>query len=125
MKALRAKSAKAQRGSIYTTIILVALFGIVVLAVLKIAPAYVDDNTVNNTMRNIAETKEFATMSISEVRSSFMKTMNVNRIDFDAANIVLVREGGNEYVDIKYESRKPLFYNLDAVAKFSHRYEKN
>ncbi len=125
MKALRAKSAKVQRGSIYTTIILVALFGIVVLAVLKIAPAYIDDNTVDNTMQNLAETQEFATMSISEVRSAFMKTMNVNRIDFDAGNIVLVRDGANEYVDINYESRKSLFYNLDAVVKFSHRYEKN
>lgn len=124
MKALRASSAKAQRGSIYTTIILVALFGLVILAALKIVPAYIDDQAINGTMQNMAATSEFADMSISDVRTGLMRTLNTNRIDFDANNVVLVRDGGKEYIDVNYESRKPLFYNIDAVVKFTHRYEK-
>lgn len=125
MKAMRASSPRAQRGSIYTTMILVALFALVILAVLKVAPAYIDDNAVNNTMENLAASEEFATMSIGDVRSGLMKTLNTNRIDFEASNVVLVREGGREYIDVNYESRKTLFYNIDAVVKFQHRYEKN
>jgi len=125
MKALRASSARAQRGSIYTTMILVVLFGLVILATLKIVPAYIDDSAINNTMEGIAESAEFKTMDIADVRSSLMRTLNTNRIDFQASNVVLTREGGSEYIDINYESRKSLFYNIDAVVKFQHRYEKN
>lgn len=125
MKSLRASSKKAQRGSIYTTMILVALFGLVILAALKIAPAYIDDQAIAGTLESMAETEEFSTMSITEVRQSLMRTLNTNRIDFDASNVVLVKEGGKEYVDVNYESRKPLFYNIEAVVVFSHRFEKN
>ncbi|HEY0963382.1 MAG TPA: DUF4845 domain-containing protein [Pseudomonadales bacterium] len=124
MKSLRVCSPKAQRGSAYTTMILVALFGIVILAVLKIAPAYVDDRAIAGTMENLAASSEFADMSINDVRSSLMRTLNTNRIEFDPNNVVLVREGGNEYVDVNYESRKSLFYNIDAIVKFEHRFDK-
>jgi hypothetical protein len=125
MKTLHARSARAQRGSIYTTMILVALFGLVILASLKIAPAYIDDQSIAGTMENMAESDEFATMSLAEVRQSLMRTLNTNRIPFDPSTVVLVKEGGKEYVDINYESRKPLFYNIEAVVKFQHRFEKN
>ena len=125
MKSLRASSARAQRGSIYTTIILVVLFGMVILAALKIAPAYIDDQTVSGTLETISESDEFATMSITEIRQDLMRTLNTNRVDFDASTVVLTKEGGKEYVDVNYESRKPLFYNIEAVVVFSHRFEKN
>ena len=125
MKSLRANSPAAQRGSIYTTMILVALFGLVILAALKIAPAYIDDQAIAGTMETMAESSEFSTMSITDIRQSLMRTLNTNRIDFDASNVVLVKEGGKEYVDVNYESRKTLFYNIDAVVKFEHRFEKN
>jgi hypothetical protein len=125
MKALRAGSAKAQRGSVYTTMILVALFAVVILAGLKIVPAYIDDSAVNSTMESMAATAEFETMDIADIRSSLMKTLNTNRINFDANNVVIVKENGGEYVDVNYESRKPLFYNIEAVVVFKHRYEKN
>ncbi len=124
MKSLRAGSAKSQRGSIYTTMILVALFGLVILATLKVAPAYIDDNAISGTIENMAETPEFADMSLADVRSGLMRTLNTNRIDFDASNVVLVKEGANEYIDVNYESRKALFYNIEAVVIFSHRFEK-
>jgi hypothetical protein len=125
MKTLHARSWKAQRGSIYTTMILVALFGLVILAALKIVPAYIDDSAVNSTMEAMAESADFASMPIADVRSTLMKTLNTNRIDFDASNVVLVKEGSSEYVDVNYESRRPLFYNIEAVVVFKHRYEKN
>jgi hypothetical protein len=124
MKPLQVRSAKAQRGSAYTTMILVVLFGMLILAALKIMPAYIDDRAIADTMENIAESSDFADMSINDIRSSLMRTLNTNRIDFDSGNVVLVREGGKEFVDVNYESRKTLFYNIDAVVKFEHRYNK-
>ncbi|MEY4642843.1 MAG: hypothetical protein RLZZ227_2837 [Pseudomonadota bacterium] len=125
MKSLHASSARSQRGSVYTTIFLVALFGFVILAVLRVAPAYIDDRTLVDTMNGVVESGEFEDMSLSDVRNNLMRTLNVNRVDFDANKVVLTKEGGKEYVDINYESRKPLFYNIEAVVIFQHRFEKN
>ncbi len=125
MKTMNARPVNSQRGSIYTTLILVALFAMVILAALKVVPAYIDDNTVTTTMNGMVERKELGEMSIAEIRSSLMRTLNTNRIiDFEASNVNLVREDGKEFIDINYETRKPLFYNIEAVVVFKHRYEK-
>ena len=76
-------------------------------------------------MNGMVERKELGEMSIAEIRSSLMRTLNTNRIiDFEASNVNLVREDGKEFIDINYETRKPLFYNIEAVVVFKHRYEK-
>ncbi len=124
MKSLRASPARSQRGSIYTTMILVVLFAMVILAALKVVPAYIDDSTITGTMQTLADGDEFETMSLAQVQTNLMRTLNTNRIDFDAKNIVLTKDGAKEYIDINYESRKPLFYNIEAVVVFSHRFEK-
>jgi hypothetical protein len=124
MKPLRFRSASRQRGSIYTTMILAALVAIFLVVVLKIAPAYIDNNVIRNAMQGIQADNDIAAMSLPQLRTLLMRTLNTNRIDFDSSNIVVVRVGTNEYVDINYETRVPLFYNVDAVVKFQNRFEK-
>ena len=63
-------------------------------------------------------------MSLADVRTNLMRTLNTNRIEFDASTIVLTKDSGKEYIDINYESRRPLFYNIEAVVVFTHRFEK-
>jgi hypothetical protein len=124
MKPLRFRSASRQRGSIYTTMILSALVAIFLVIVLKIAPAYIDNNVIRNAMQGIQADNDIAAMSLPQVRTLLMRTLNTNRMDFDSSNIVVVRVGSNEYIDINYETRVPLFYNVDAVVKFQNRFEK-
>ncbi len=125
MKQLKVSLAKRQRGSIYTTMIMVALVGFFLVAALKIVPAYIDHNVVTNAMQGIAANNDMAGMSIAEIRTSLMRTLNTNRVEgFDATNVVIARVGNQEFVDINYEARVPLFYNIDAVVKFEERYPK-
>ena len=126
MKTLRAKPVKSQRGSIYTTMILVVMFALFILAGLKIAPAYIDNNIVVNAMEGIAaEHPGYADMSIQDIRTDLMRTLNTNRVEsITGENVVLVKEGGKEYIDVNYEARKPLFYNIEAVVVFKNRFEK-
>lgn len=104
--------------------ILVALFGLFLVAALKIAPAYIDNNVVENAMEGIQANNDIAAMSVNDIRTSLMRTLNTNNISFDASNVVLVREGGKEYIDINYESRVRLFYNIEAVVTFQNRFDK-
>jgi hypothetical protein len=124
MKQLKVSPAR-QRGSIYTAMIMVALLGFVLLAALKVAPAYLDNNVITNTMDGIRSNNDIAAMSIGDIRTSLMRTLNTNRIEgFDASNVVVAREGAEEYIDINYETRVTLFYNIDAIVKFENRFPK-
>lgn len=120
------KGLQEQRGaSIYTTLIVVALVGVVLLAGLKIVPAYLDNNVIVNAMEGVIANNDIRTMGIGEIRTEVMRTVNVNGIrDFDALNIQLVREGAREYVDINYDARVHLFYNIDALVSFENRFVK-
>lgn len=125
MKAGFRKLPQAQQGSFYSTAIIVAMFGIFLTAALKIAPAYMDNNVVVNTMDGIAANNDLATMSAREIQDSLMKTLNVNNVALPGDSIKVVREGGKEVVLIEYDTRIPLFYNISAVVSFSNRFEKD
>lgn len=120
---MRMRSRQSQAGaSIFTTLIIVALIGLVLLAGLKIAPAYLDHTAIVNALEGALANQEAGT-GIADLRSSVARTANVNGIrDFDASAIDLVRESGQEYVVLSYEKRVPLFYNIDAVVSFEDRF---
>lgn len=125
MKASFRKLPQRQRGSFYSTAIIVAMFGIFLTAALKIAPAYMDNNVIVNTMDGIAANNDMAQMSVADIRDSLMKTLSVNNVSLPGDSIKLVQEGSTEFVEISYESRVPLFYNISAVVSFNNRFEKN
>ena len=108
------RSVKRQAGaSFFTIIFLLVIVGMVLLSALKIAPAYMDNNVVVNAMEGIINNNDFSSMSLSDIRSDLQRTLVTNSIrDFDLGSVVLTREGNNSYIDINYESRSHLFYNI-------------
>ncbi len=125
MKANFRKLPQRQQGSFYSTVIIVAMFGIFLTAALKIAPAYMDNNVIVDTMNGIAANNDMGEMDLADIRDSLMKTLSINNVKLNGDAIKLVQEGGQEFVDINYESRIPLFYNISAVVSFTNRFEKN
>jgi hypothetical protein len=90
---------------------------------LKIAPKYIDNNVVINAMESVAANNNLKEMSINEIRSGVMRTLDVNNVTLDAQAIQLVRVDGRDYVDINYEAKVALFYNISAVVAFENRFE--
>ena len=77
-------------------------------------------------MEGIISNNDFEAMSMSEIRSALQRSMVTNSIrDFETSNVVLTREGDDSFVDINYESRVPLFYNIEIVVVFENRFDKN
>ena len=120
------KSPKQQLGATFLTIgLVVVMIGIFLLSALKVAPAYVDNNIIENAVNNLEAREGLETMSIGEIRSAIMRTLDTNNIrNFDANNIQQIRIDGIDYIDINYESRIPLFYNIEAVVIFENRFRK-
>ncbi len=125
MNVIASSTLQKQRGSAYSTMIMVVLIAMFLTAALKLAPAYLANNVINNAMASIAENNDMAVFSIGEIRSALMRTLDTNDIrGFNAANVQVVTEGSQEFVDINYERRVPLFYNIEAVVIFENRFDK-
>ena len=123
-KAISSPGYGKQRGaSFLAAMIMLALLGLFILASLKLAPAYVDHNVIMNTLENIKANNNMNDMSIREIRSSLSRTLITNNIrDFDTNAITLIEENnGNTYINIEYESRVELFYNISALVHFEDR----
>lgn len=114
-----------QHGSFYSTVVIVAMFGIFLTVALKLAPAYMDNNVIVNAMEGVAANSSLKEMSVTEIREGLYKTLNVNNVTLDGDAIKVVREGSREYVEISYERRIPLFYNVAALVSFSTRFDKD
>jgi hypothetical protein len=116
---------RKQQGSFYSTVIIMVMFGIFLTASLKIAPTYMDNNVIQNAMEGIAANNDMAQMSLADIRSNLMRTLNTNSVTLDANNVQVVTVSGKEYIDINYEAKVPLFYNISAIVSFQNRFDKN
>jgi hypothetical protein len=117
--------ARQQGASLWGVMILVGLIGLVLTMALKIAPTYMTNNIIANAINGIIANNDIKTMPITEIRNDLMRTVRTNRIEgFNPADVKVVRENDIEYIDIKYERRVHLMYNIDAVVMFNNRFNK-
>jgi len=114
-----------QGAGYYALIVVLTLFGVMIYAGLKVAPAYVNDQIVMTAIDNLHDSGELKTMSLREIRTHVTRTMQANGERFNSDSIDQVEDGREDYIVIDYETRLPLFYNIDVVVKFDHRILKN
>jgi len=115
---------KQKGASLYALIVVMTLLGILILAGLKLSPAYIDDMVVKNAIENLKESGELEDMSLRDIRRYVTRTVQTNGGNFASDSIDQVEEGGVDYIAVEYESRVAMFLNIDAIVKFSDRIEK-
>jgi len=115
---------KQKGASLYALIVVMTLLGILILAGLKLSPAYIDDMVVKNAIENLKESGELEDMSLRDIRRYVTRTVQTNGGNFASDSIDQVEEGGVDYIAVEYESRVAMFLNIDAIVKFSYRIEK-
>jgi hypothetical protein len=118
-------SIAGQKGaSIFATFLVVVLIGLFAMSGLKVVPAYLDNNVIVGAIEAMDDNTGLTEMNIREIRDGLSRSLITNGIrDFDFENVQLVEDGRNEYLDINYEARAPLFYNIEAVVVFTNRFE--
>jgi hypothetical protein len=124
MKEIRVSPGKQLGASLWGIMLLVGLIGLVLTVALKIAPAYLSNGVITNAMEGVIANNDIKTMEIAEIRNDIMRTLRTNRITFNPADIKVVRENNVEYIDINYETRVDIMYNIDAVVSFENRFNK-
>lgn len=121
-----AQNPERQKGAtLYALIVVMTLLGIIIFAVLKISPAYVDNNIISNTLNNMKSEGELATLSLRDIRTRVSRTMLANRADWQSDSIDEVEVNGIDFIEVKYEKRVQMFWNIDAIVKFDYRIAKS
>ena len=110
-----------QRGlSMAGWLFLIMIFGSVLTVGTKLAPLYLDHNTMSNILDRLALEQGMVKKGNTELRAIIKKRLKLNNIrKFDLEhNMTLTRPEGRVVIDLNYEVRLPLLHNVDLIAAF-------
>ena len=122
---------KKQRGiSFWELSTALAILGFFIYMGLTIFPLYNEKLTVRYVMEGVASKPEAAKLSITEVRKSFLKGMNLaNTQRFNSSNIknfVQIREdkkAKKRYMQVAYEAKQNFIKDLNFLLIFDEEME--
>ena len=119
---------RKQRGiTLMGFIMVAAVAGFFAMMGFKLFPAYSEYYGVMQGMKAVAAMPGSGNMELGDLQKAIQKQFDIGYVDtVEAKSVTLVRDKatGNE-MNINYEYRKPLFYNLDYVAKFDYTVKLN
>ncbi len=125
MKAIRHTPVAQGGATLYALIVVMTLLAIIIFAGLKISPAYIDNQIISNALNNMRESGDLRSMSLRDIRTSISRTMTANGASWSSDSLDQIEENGVDYIQVKYEKRVPMFWNIDAVVKFDYRVQKS
>jgi len=111
-----------QRGMTYLgMLILMIVIAFCAIVVIKVMPVYLEHFKVESSLKSLAQDSKanMAQLPPAEIRKLLMRRLEVNDVSHvKKENIAISREGNKTMVDVSYEARVTLFFNLDLVARF-------
>lgn len=124
MKANNLKSIKHQRGlGMLQWALVIAIAGFFILFAFKVIPLYAENRYVESALRSLEnggeKLEQMTDAEISKKLNNFYMINNV-RSEGPTKNIKVVRESEKALVTVDYETRVPLFYNIDLVLSFQN-----
>lgn len=118
---------KQQAGySILSMIVIAILVVSGLLLTMKLVPLYITDYAVGKALQSLESEQDLVSWRKKEIRESIRKKLSVDYSrNLDDEEIVITKKKGSISIDIIYEERISLVYNLDLIAKFNHHLEKS
>ena len=106
-------------------IFLIFVVGGVVTIGTKLAPLYLDHNTMSSILDGLASEQGIVDKRTDDIDDMIRKRFKMNNIrDFDfKKGMKITRPEDRVVVDLNYEVRVPLIGNVDLVAHFDHHTE--
>lgn len=116
---------KKQQGISAIGFLLVLIIGIfIVTLVIKTVPSYLENQTLESVLKDIAETMQGKEPTAGDLRKTLNKRLSVNNIKtVNSTDVQILDEGNKHIIIINYEVQKPLFANLSILMNFSERQE--
>lgn len=114
-----------ERGaSFFSTLIVLLMAGSLFSIAFKIYPPYTDHMTIQSVLENIVNDPEELRKPVATIRQDINKRLYINQVHLPSAEALeIVKDRGVLKFNLNYEVRVPMFFNVDAVVKFSEAYE--
>lgn len=124
MKANNLKLIKRQRGmGMLQWALVLAIAGFFLLFAFKVVPLYAENRYVESALRSLEnggeKLEQMTDAEITKKLNNFYMINNV-RSEGPTKNIKIERESEKAVVTVDYETRVPLFYNIDLVLDFQN-----
>jgi hypothetical protein len=98
--------------------------GFFMFLAMRLFPVYSEYYSVVNAMKGVQSEPGVGQMSPDKIRDLLYRRFNISYIDsVKPQHIKITRAGTGYALNIKYEVRRPLAYNLDFVASFDNTVE--
>ena len=110
-----------QRGiTLLGFIMVMAIVGIFAFVGFKLFPVYAEYYSAVTDLKAACAESDAPNANLSQMRDKLNRRFNISYVDSinTSKDLKLVKEGDMKLLNIKYEVRRPLIYNLDFVAKF-------
>lgn len=108
-----------QRGvSVLGILVILALFSFFLTVTIRLMPAFMEGRAVKSAIEGVAAASK-PDSSLRDVVRRIDSTFITNRIEaISSSQVKVYREDGKIFIDASYETRTPLFDNVDAVLMF-------
>ncbi|BFM07618.1 DUF4845 domain-containing protein [Halioxenophilus aromaticivorans] len=101
-------------------LIVVAIVGSVVFQLFKLIPHYTESMTIDGELRAMGEmTEGVESLTNREIQTRLRSFYRVNNVSSEVdKSTTITRKDGQVVIDMDYEKRIPMFYNIDVVLSF-------
>jgi len=124
MRANNYKTIKHQRGlGMLQCALVIAVAGFFLLFAFKVVPLYAENRYVESALRSLETGGEkVGEMTDAEIRKKLGNFYMINNVRSEGPtkNIKIDRRSEDLLITIDYETRVPLFYNIDLVLSFQN-----
>lgn len=117
------KTLKRQRGlSSLGWLFVISIGGFALLCGFKLGPVYLDNTFVRGALQSLSKEEDLMGMNNGTIRGKLSKLFAVNNIRGEVTKKVKIeRKKDRVLVNINYEERIPLIYNIDVVLTFENQ----
>lgn len=115
--------ARNQKGiTLMSFVIVLVVVGFFALVAMKLFPIYSEYYNLKGVMKEFAAQPNSAALTPAQMQTEMDRRFNIAYIESvkSREHLKIVRTGRTAQLTVSYEVRKPMFGNLDVVAKFDH-----
>ncbi len=119
------KTLKRQHGiSMPLLVLIIAIGGFFLLCAFRLVPVYVENRYVVAALNSLGDNpEELHTMSARQIRQELQRFYQINNVNSPGPtqNIDVDKRSASTVVNINYETRVPLLWNIDFMVSFENQ----
>jgi hypothetical protein len=88
---------------------------------MRLVPVYIEDYSVKRSLEEVSKEPGIASKTPEQIRDILQRKFYISYVETaKPKDAKITKEGNNMILQMKYESRGPLFYNVEYIASFDH-----